>query len=498
MKKNITLINVISNIVLQFITILSGFIIPKIILSSFGSEVNGLISSLNQFLGYISLVEGSIDSIVMAALYKPIINNDTVKISSIVKTSKNFYNKLSIIFIVYNIVLALVYPIAFNTEFSFSYISSLAMILGLGLLIQYNFSLTLRTFLIADKKGYIVYWSRTFITILNILLFYIVNIIYPNIHIMKLISSLLFIIQPIIYNRIVKKHYKLDKNANEDKNIIKNRWDGFSISLAAFIHNNTDVIILTSFSDLKTVSVYSVYALVTKGLSSLLKAISNAIAPSIGQAYARNDEKELNEKFDFYEDIIFSVSFFMFVMGGLQITPFVMLYTKGITDANYYQPLFGVLIIIAELIFAIKEPYLQLAYSANKFKEIKKHAYIEAILNVTISLTLVNRLGLIGVATGTLIAMMYRTIYQVYYLKKNIIHRKMTIFTKKVLLYSIVSILVVVICNVVAPINIESLTLGKWVIHSILYSLIMILGLIFMNAVFYRNFFIKIKGYLKK
>ena len=59
MKKiNVTLLNAGSSLGLQIITIITGFIIPRLILSTFGSEVNGLVSSLNQFLGYISILEG--------------------------------------------------------------------------------------------------------------------------------------------------------------------------------------------------------------------------------------------------------------------------------------------------------------------------------------------------------------------------------------------------------------------------------------------------------
>ena len=58
MKKKITLVNTISSILLQFVTIISGFILPRLLLEAFGSEVNGLVSSLTQFLKYMDLLEG--------------------------------------------------------------------------------------------------------------------------------------------------------------------------------------------------------------------------------------------------------------------------------------------------------------------------------------------------------------------------------------------------------------------------------------------------------
>ena len=94
MKNKATLLNMISGLVLQFFTLVSGFILPKIILTCFGSEVNGLVSSLNQFLSYITLVEGGITGVIIANLYKPIVEQDNNKISSVLVTADRFYKKI--------------------------------------------------------------------------------------------------------------------------------------------------------------------------------------------------------------------------------------------------------------------------------------------------------------------------------------------------------------------------------------------------------------------
>lgn len=104
-------------------------------------------------------------------------------------------------------------------------------------------------------------------------------------------------------------------------------------------------------------------------LNGLFAAVFRAIAPTVGQAYAKGDEHELNKKLDLFEFITFITVYFCFTLSGLLITPFVQLYTKGVTDADYIQPLFGVLIVVAEGLYLIKEPHMDLSYSANKFKE---------------------------------------------------------------------------------------------------------------------------------
>ena len=93
--KNITLINTIFSLLLQIVTIISGFIIPRLILKTFGSDVNGLVSSLNQFLSYISLIEGGLTGVVLASLYKPLEEKNYNKVSGIVKATNKFFKKYS-------------------------------------------------------------------------------------------------------------------------------------------------------------------------------------------------------------------------------------------------------------------------------------------------------------------------------------------------------------------------------------------------------------------
>ena len=75
---------------------------------------------------------------------------------------------------------------------------------------------------------------------------------------------------------------------------------------------------------------------------------------------------------------------------------------------------------VSEAIYLIKFPHLNLSYSANKFKELTIPAFLEAGINIIVSLVFVSKLGLIGVAIGTICGMIYRLIYQVYFSSKLI------------------------------------------------------------------------------
>lgn len=495
-KNKVTLLNIITSVILQIVTILSGFIIPKIILNYFGSNVNGLVSSLNQFLNYICLLEGGITSVIAANLYKPLSVKDNKKISSILKTSQNFYNKIGLIFIVYSIILGIVYPIFKETSFSNIYIFLLTIILAMNLFIQYMFSLSLKTILNADKKSYIVSISQTIFIILNITLGIISVKIYPSIHLLKLITGILYIIQPMVYKHFINKYYIIDKSVSIDNNLIKNRWDGFMINIAYFIHTSTDITILTVLTNnLAFVSIYSIYSLVTNGLKALCNSVFSSINPTIGHAYIKNDKKLLNKKFDMYELITFILVFLFFATAALLITPFVLLYTKNNLDANYNQPILGVLLVLAEAIYLIKTPHLNLSYSANKFKEITPHCFIEAFINIIVSLILVKKAGMIGVAIGTICAMIYRMIYQVNYTSK-LIDRYQFLFYKKLIIFTLVTFLDILLC--ILFIQKTDITIMCWIRNAILYFVTFASSYIIVSILFFKREFNYIKEYLIK
>lgn len=495
-KNNKALLNVISNLTLQICTIISGFIIPKIILVYFGSEVNGLVSSLNQMLNYIALVEGGVTGVITAALYKPLVENNTKSISSIVNTANKFFKKIGFIFIIYSIILSIFYPLIFKTGFSFFYVFSLTIVLSMNLLIQYMFSLTYKTLLIADKKIYIVSISQSIMIILNIVLSIVSVKIYPSIHILKLINGILFLMQPIVFNYYINKNYSLNLEENANRELLKSRWDGFAINVAAFIHSCTDVTILTIFSNLKMVSIYGVYSLVTNGVKSIINSISSAISPIIGHTYASGNQIELNKKLDLYEYIILFSVFTVFTITALLITPFVMIYTKGINDANYYQPVFGYLIVMSEALYLLKFPHLNLAYSANKFKEITKPAFIEALLNIIISIFLVKKYNIIGIMIGTIVAMLYRMIFHINYTKQIIRLRDCNKYYFKLLYFTFGAVAVFVVCNIFIDINI--INVASWIMAAFVYGMVAIVIYLIVSYLFFKEELLYLFRYIKK
>ena len=89
--------NALSTLLLESVILISGLIMPRLILSFFGSTSNGLVSSITQFLGFSVLLRAGLGGAIRAALYRPIAECDGDKISSIMAATDRHMKKISVI-----------------------------------------------------------------------------------------------------------------------------------------------------------------------------------------------------------------------------------------------------------------------------------------------------------------------------------------------------------------------------------------------------------------
>ena len=462
-----------------------GFILPKIIISKFGSDVNGLVASITQFLAYISLLESGFGPVVKSILYKPIAKKDKKTIADILKTSEKFFRRIAFVFIIYIVLLFFIYPLIIDKSFDTLFTISLIAIIGISTFAEYFFGITYRLFLQAEQKTYITSVIQIVSYILSIISVVIMALIGADILTIKLASGLIFILKPLLQNLYVKRKYNIDFKAASGNYRIKQKWDGLAQHIAAVVHSNTDITILTIFSSLTNVSIYSVYYLVVKAIKQLMQSFITGLDSAFGDMIAKKEKQNLKTKFSLYETIYQAIATIIFTSTIVLITNFVALYTSDIDDANYIQPLFGLLITISEYLWAIRQPYNDLIKAAGHFKQTRKGAWLECIINIVISAILVNWLGLVGVAIGTIIAMAIRTAEFVYHANKNILERSIWESIKKILLV-IVETIIIVLLSQLLPFK-ENSNYLNWGINAIMVVCVASAVTLALNSIFFRK-----------
>ena len=71
-REKLLVYNSITSLVGQIASVICGFVLTRLILGRYGSETNGLVASITQFLGFISFLELGIGAVVKSALYMPL------------------------------------------------------------------------------------------------------------------------------------------------------------------------------------------------------------------------------------------------------------------------------------------------------------------------------------------------------------------------------------------------------------------------------------------
>lgn len=419
-------------------------------------------------------------------LYKPIVNKDKETIEKILKSAQKFFNIIAYIFIAYLIILCFIYPTLVNNEFSQGYTISLILIISISTFAEYFLGMIYKLYLQAEQKTYITANIQMITTLLNTVLSVILIKFGTNIQIVKLVSAFIFVLRPITQNIYVIRKYGINlKNVNE-KYELKQKWDGLAQHIASVVHENTDVTVLTIFTNTVEVSVYTVYLFVIKGVKNLIQAFTGGIDASFGNMYANGEQENLNRSFKIYELFYFTIITIIFSCTLGLIIPFIQVYTKGITDANYCRPIFAFIIVIAEYMWAIRLPYSSLILSVGHFKETKKGAWIEAISNILISIILVPIYGMNGVAIGTLIAMTIRTIEFMYHCSKYILKRnQINSYIHFGIVFIETLIIFIAINFIIKGVNFEAYT--TWIKYAVISGIFACIITLAINCLLYKE-----------
>ena len=413
-------LNSMASLLQQIVALICGLIVPRLILSTFGSAANGTVASISQFISITSLIQGGVTGATRVAFYGPVATGDMKKASVVYKTSQSFYTKFALALTGYVAVLAVVYPKFVDTPFGYIDALLLVLVLGMNAIFESMFGIPSQLLMFADQKAYFNTFLQIFCTIGNAFVSVILIKLGCSLLVVKFVAALIFILRPIILNVYVRRHYAIDTSVEKDKSVLSQSNAALAKSIAFYVHSSTDNLVITACLNVMWVSVYSVHRYVVSSISNLVAAILGNTEALFGQMIARDEQDAIKRDVPMYDLMSKMLSTVFFFTCIILITPFVSLYTGGISDIDYYQPLFATLLCFAEYVYCTSLTYNNMIMAAGHIKQTQWISVTEAIINIVLSLVLVKWIGIIGVALGTLIAFAFNTVANIIYMKKYI------------------------------------------------------------------------------
>ncbi|MGI6173544.1 MAG: polysaccharide biosynthesis C-terminal domain-containing protein [Christensenellales bacterium] len=479
--------NIVVSLCCQIVTMVCGIIVPKLMLDSFGSEVYGATASIAQFLSYVVLLEGGIGGVARAVLYKPLADGDDETISAIMAEIRRFFKIVAYIFLAYVLILACSFKAISRVEI-LDWTSTFLLVIAISISTfgQYFIGVSNAILLQAAQKSYVTNLVNIAGTVVNAAMVVLLISKGCNIIVVKLVSSLVFAIKPVALMLYVRHNYRLHGVPKSGKTYLTQKWSGLGQHIAYFLHTNTDIVILTLFSNLKAVAVYSVYYMIVGNIQNFTASFTAGMEALFGDMLAKKEHARLDATFGMYDTLISFVAVTLFSVTMVMILPFVRIYTASISDANYDVPLFALLMVLSSLLYCLRMPYHSAVIAAGHFRETQLAAYGEAAINVILSMLLVSKFGLVGVAIGTVLATAFRLIYYVLYLSRRILNRSTSLFWKRT---SINAAAFLAVCFAGMKVT-EFFSIANyktWVLCSVLTAVIALAICAAANLLFYRQ-----------
>ena len=480
----------------QIIVLVIGLIIPRMFISSFGSETNGIQSSISYLYTYVALLESGIGTATLQALYRYVGIGDREGVNAILSATKKQYQKISLYYLLCMIGMALVFPYSVNSSLPKTTIALMTFLSGITTLTNFVAYGKFVIFLQVDGRAYIV----QIVSLLSYIGKNAIKIIFltrgmsiVSIYLAELIIPAFVVAFYAIYKRkyfpwINYREKPYFEAISQSKNVLVHQ-------ISNIICNSTDVLVLTYIvGDLALVSVYNLYCMIFDAVKSLIANIFSSVHFIMGQTY-NTDIVAYRQLHRIYEISDYYVSFSLYSVAYVMILPFMRIYTRGISDVNYVDGTLALMFVLVKLVSSLREPAGQLINYAGHFKETQTRSMIETGLNLGISVISSKFIGIYGVLLGTIIALTYRMIDMYEYTSRHFLDRSILESLRQCLIYGIGFAVVILISKFV---RIQVNTFIQFFIYAIPVTLVMILYYGVITMIFNHEFVKIVISKLKK
>lgn len=488
MKRGVN--NYIAGLFNQIITIGAGLILPRLFLLYYGSEANGLVSSLTQIFSYFSLLEAGVGAASLQALYGPVARGDKGAVSRIMSATSHYFKRSSLFYLAAVVGLAIAYPLLSDSQIPLLTVALLVLAQGLVGLMNYTVYAKYRTLLEAEGRVSVF-------TTLNALVLLFTNLTKALLIIngagLVLVQSvyIVFTLVQILVIRlyVYRKHRWLNMRDEPDFDAIAQKNSVLVHQASGLVFNSTDTILLSIFCGFKVTSVYAMYSLVFTSIWAVVITAFNSVSFALGQSY-NNERQNHGPMHECFEVYFFVLVFAVYSVAYVFVLPFVSLYTAGVGDIQYIDKNLPVLFLALYLLSAMRVPADSVIGYAAHYRQTRLRSVVEATINLVVSIVCVQFFGIYGVLFGTIAALLYRSNDIILYSSRHLLHRSPLRTYRRVLLNLAVCVPFMLLAPRV-PLRLDSyLSLLLW---AALYLALLGAVLFAVSSLFERRAF----GYLK-
>lgn len=374
-----------------------------------GQEYLGLNSVFTEILTALQLVELGIGPAMSYSLYKPLSENNTEKVKSLMSLFKKAYRIIGVIILLGGIAFTPFYGFFINERPDIPNLNLIYIIFVVDTAISYFYSYY-RILLVSDQKKYLDITIQTsIITVISIIQMSLIAITHN--YILYLIVQVLgTILTNFIASRVAMKQYpylsqkevqKLDDGTYFE--IKKNVFAMVFHKIGTIVRDATDNLFISKYIGLAISGIYSNYSMITKALTTLISQVFTAVLSSVGNLHVTADNSAQKEVFYNINFINFWIASFCACCFGVLADSFILV----IADESYILDFFIVILVTIRFYLDImrKTPWM-FCEAAGIYWNGKTKPLWEALVNLVVSLVLVKTIGMPGIFIGTIVTIL--------------------------------------------------------------------------------------------
>ncbi len=415
--------NLISSFVYQGVLISLSFLLPRLYLENFGSEVNGVLSTIKQIFAYMCLLEAGVGLATTQALYKRIGEQDFRSASAVLSATHTYYVKTGCIYAAIVLVIAAVYAYVIPTSIDHNVLFLLVLLNAIPSLFSYFVQAKYRILMEVDGRKYVINNSETVLQLASNVGKILVLLLTDSLILIQLVYCIIALLQLGYLFFYARRRYAwLDLKAKPDFEAIAQKNSVLLHQVSGMVFNNTDVLLISFLCDFKAVSIYAIYNIFFSQVQTFITSIVSSFTFALGQMF-HTDRVKFDRLYPAYETLYIMATFIIYTLMAVFLLPLIQIYTSGINDAEYTNVFLLLLFVIMNLTANGKLPSNGVIEYAGAFEKTRTHAVWEMIINLTVSVVAIVYMGICGAILGTIAALLYRSIVTVYYANKKILQR---------------------------------------------------------------------------
>ncbi|MBE6571308.1 MAG: hypothetical protein E7656_03540 [Ruminococcaceae bacterium] len=408
----------------EIVVALVGFFLPNAIIVNYGSEANGLITSLQQLIQYFTLIEAGLSGAAIFALYQPLAENNIDCVNRILYSAKRLYFKMGIAFVLLVLAVSVIYPsLTAEVQYPHWMVSILFCLIGLNGATQLLFIGKYKVLLSATQNNRYIVLINSISTCLFSLTIIICSYFRLHILITVLLATSAYLFRALGYYYITRKKFPFFRyNIKYSVYEFHNQREVFIQQILSMVIMNSGIFILTfSKTEMTEISVFTTYNLVLNAVIMISNTVCNGVSASFGDLIVRQDKDHLRcvyREFEFLFQVFWTI---IFSCVSVLYMPFMTIYSGVFEGIQYAKPTLCHLFTVLGAVWTIRIQQSIIIVAAGKFKEIQKASIIEALFTVALSVVGMYFGGMEGLILGRIIATIYRMIDFIHFNHRHIL-----------------------------------------------------------------------------